>query len=189
MLTSALFLLLTSLAYGSVAVVATVQDTRSPEAVAADLRRKLDQIGTASGGGSVRILRVSEDELESYVLHELRDELTVRLNAVDLEIHPATLAATVDMEVGDDLSSAHPIVGPLFEGRHTVFFEGSFEAVGGQGRFGLERVRVDGIILPVFMVRALLANIGDPIDLDAPFEMPAGVQGVVLGERSVTVSY
>lgn len=177
------------LAFGSVAVPRTQEETGPSAAMASDLKRKLNEVGASAGAASGRTLRVTEPELESYVLYELRDELAVELDSVDLEIRPGVLAATVRMEVGEDLSAAHPVVGPLFEGTHTVFFEGAFEGQRGLGAFSLERVRLDGVVVPVFMVKALLRNLGEPVDLDAPFRLPAGIQGVVLGERSANVVY
>lgn len=143
----------------------------------------------ASGHETGATMRASEVELESYVLYGMRDELGVRLDSLDLSVRPGSFSAAVDMFVDSDLSSFHSIVGPLFEGSHHVLIEGTLAARGGLGTFRLEGVRVDGLIVPVFLVKALLQSLNEPVDLDAPFETPIGIEDVLLLDRSVRVVY
>ena len=169
-----------------------VQSTERPTVEAAEqLERKIRAIEAADSQarGGPDIVQVSELELESYALYGLVDDLAVRIDAVDLEIRSGELAATVDMFVDADLVASQPIAGPLFEGEHSVFFEGGFEARGGRGTFDLQRVRVDGITVPVFLVKALLESLDDPVDLDAPIQTPLGIDDVVLTDRAVSVTY
>jgi hypothetical protein len=161
------------------------------EALAAGLERKMLEIEAAEAGKRTTpdTIEVSEAELESYALYRLGEDLSIRLDSVDLEIRPGMFRATVDMFVARDLASSHPIVGPLFEGRHTVFFDGALVARGGRGTFTLQRVNVDGIRVPVFLVKALLVSLDEPVDLDAPFDTPIGIHDVVLVDRAVRVTY
>jgi len=177
---------------GSSVPAATAQMTGTPsESASASLERKLLMIEAADASPRVmpETVQVTEIELESYVLFGMRDQLPVRVDAVDLEIRPGALIASIDMFVDSDLASAQPLVGPLFEGTHTVYFEGAFQASDGVGRFDLEGVRVDGIPVPVFLVKALLSGLEEPFDLDAPFETPIGIDDVRLLSRLVSVTY
>jgi len=161
------------------------------EAEAVRLESKIRAIEAADTPGRTRreTVDVSEIELESYVLYGLAGQLPVQVETVDVELRTGQLAATVDMVVEEGLSASQPIAGPLFEGAHTIFFEGAFEARRGTGTFDLQGVRVDGIPVPVFLVKALLENLDEPMDLDAPFETPLGIDDVVVRERSVRVTY
>jgi hypothetical protein len=161
------------------------------ETAAASLERKILAIGAAEASrhGTGETVLVSELELESYALYRMSDDLAVRLEGLDLEIRPGRVAATADMFVDSDLAATSPIVGPLFEGAHSVYFEGRFEGRDGVGRFELEGVRVDGVPVPVFLVKALLGSLEHPIDIDAPFDIPVGIEEVTLLSRSVSVTY
>lgn len=167
------------------------QRAEAPSPAAADrFAAKVLTIESAgSGSGTGRTERASEVELESYVLYGLRDQITVRLDTVDLTLLPGEVQAAVDMVVTTDLSQAHPVVGPLFEGTHKVAFEGSFEGRGGRGRFALEGVKVDGLPVPVFLVKALLGSLDEPVDLDAPFDLPIGIEAVTLARGSLVAVY
>jgi hypothetical protein len=175
----------------SVMATGAAQRTEVPSLAAADrFAAKVLAIEAAGpGSGTGRTERASEVELESYVLYGLRDQITVQLNTVDLTLLPGELHAAVDMVVTSDLTQAHPVVGPLFEGRHGVTFEGSFEGRGGRGRFVLEGVKVDGLPVPVFLVKALLGSLDEPVDLDEPFDLPIGIEAVTLGRGSVSAVY
>lgn len=161
------------------------------EADAVRLEGKIGAIAAADIGSRTarETVEVSEVELESYVLYRMGEQLPVRVDGLDLELRPGRMMATVDMFVDADLASSQPLVGPLFEGAHSVFFEGDFEARNGRGMFSLQGVRVDGIAVPVFLVKALLGSIEDPVDLDAPFDTPLGIDDVVLLDRTARVTY
>jgi hypothetical protein len=161
------------------------------EAGARAVAERLSEVESAQAKGNAPpvTFRVSESDLESYVMYGLRDELAVRLDSLDLEIRAGEFSATMDMYVEEDLAVVHPIVGPLFEGRHSVFFEGTFEGRNARGTFALRRVQVDGVTVPVFLVKAFLRRLDEPLDLDAPFALPIGIEDVTLLSRSASVTY
>lgn len=174
-----------------VVVAGAAQRTETPSPAASNrFAAKVLAIEAAQyGSGTGRMERASEVELESYVLYGLRDEITVRLDTVDLTLVPGAVRGVVDMVVTSDLTGTHSVVGPLFEGSHRVAFEGSFEGRSGRGRFVLEGVKVDGLPVPVFLVKALLGSLDEPVDLDAPFDLPIGIEEVTLSRGNVAAVY
>jgi hypothetical protein len=74
-----------------------------------------------------------------------------------------------------------------------LFVKGKFVAHETQGKFDLQEVRVDGIPVPNVLIQALIKKYVNPkypeVDLNAPFEMPWGIEDLEIEPDRATVVY
>jgi hypothetical protein len=167
-------------------------------AAAASLGRKIEAIRAASQDSSrpaaaAQTLSASDVELESFVLYSMKEEIPARLDSIDVGIRPGVVSAAVQLTFDSARSSGNPVVDMLIGGTHALFVEGALEGRLGRGRFRLEQVRVDGIPVPLFVVEALVDRFVKPrypqVDLAEPFDMPWGIEEIVLSPDTATFTY
>jgi hypothetical protein len=167
-----------------------------PSAGAAQaLQAKIDAIKAAqsnSNGRSPQTVVVSEVELESYVLFHLRKDIPARIDSLDVQLTDGAVAADTKLTFAPD-TTGNAVVDLLISGTHNLFLKGKLSAAGKQGKFELEEVKVDGIPVPNLLIDTLIAKYVKPkypdVDLNAPFEMPWGIQSLVITPGKTTIVY
>lgn len=158
------------------------------------LQAKIDAIRAAetSGNHDRKTIEVSEPELESYVLYELRDDIPARIESLDVQLTAGAVAADTKMTFGQGATGS-TLVDLLIAGTHTFFFKGKLAASSKQGKFDLEEVKVDGIPVPNILVETLIAKYVKPkypeVDLGEPFPMPWGIHSLVITPGKATIVY
>jgi hypothetical protein len=172
---------------------ATAQNGAS-EKSALELQAKIDRIQLADeqGEGSGRQLEVSETELESYVLFQLKDQIPARLELFDVQLTPGAVAADTRMTFSAN-ATGNPMVDALVAGTHTLFVKGKLRAQDGTGRFELIEVHLDGIPVPNVLIETLVARYVKPkypeVDLNEPFPMPWGIEALNITAGRASVQY
>jgi hypothetical protein len=87
---------------------------------------------------------------------------------------------------------SNPMLGYLFWGVHTLEVEGYLSGAGGIGRFFLEKVSLDGVVLPQPLVNYLIENYlkkrFPTIDLDRPFRLPYSIDRLQVGRGNILVA-
>ncbi len=165
------------------------------EGTAQVLQNKIDRIQGAENGAGTRApasVEVSEVELESYVLYFLRQDIPARMDSIDVQLTPGTVAADTKMTFGTNPTS-NPLIDVLVSGTHKLFVKGKLAAHGGMGNFSLEEARVDGIPVPIVLIETLVDKYVKPkypdVKLDEPFEMPWGIEELSITNGKATIVY
>jgi len=167
----------------------------SAEAAAA-LQKKIDSIKAADkntdrppGESSVEL---SEIELESYVLFELKSEIPARMDSFDVQLEPGTVGAQTQLTFSAD-ATGNPIIDAVVGGTHDLFVKGRLQGAAGRGKFDLEEIRVDGIPVPNILIAALFEKYVKPkypeADLSQAFDLPWGIEEITVDQGKAKVVY
>ena len=172
------------------------------EREAESMRQKLEAImerasAEAAPSASPVTTSISEREVNAYLRFIAREDLPVGL--VDPTI---TIAgggrlggkARIDLDAVRT-SKARGSLDPLayVSGLVELTLSGTLEASRGQGRFTLESATLSGVAIPQSLVQELVtyftktADKPRGVDLNRPFDLPAGIQQVRTGSGQATV--
>ena len=139
-----------------------------------------------------KTIEVSEPELESYVLYELRDDIPAKIESLKVQLTQGAVAADTKLTFAPGATGS-TLVDLLISGTHTFFFKGKLAASSRQGKFDLEEVKVDGIPVPNILIETLIAKYVKPqypdVDLNEPFPMPWGIESLVITPGKATITY
>jgi hypothetical protein len=178
-----------------VAALSAFAQNAVSERAARVLQEKIDAIQAAETKGNTRppeTITVSEVELESYVLYEMRDEIPARMDSFDVQLSEGAVAADTRLTFAPD-ATANPVLDLLIAGTHVLFVKGKLAATGGRGRFELQEVKVDGIPVPTILVETLIARYVKPkypdVDLNKDFAMPWGIDALTITPGRATIVY
>ena len=169
------------------------QNAPSAEASRA-LQKKIDTLKQAHNvkDRTRQTMEVSEVELESYLLFELREDIPARLDYADVQLTDGAVAADTKLTFAPD-ATGNAVMDLLIAGTHNLFVKGKLAASGKQGKFQLEEVKVDGIPVPNILIETLITKYVKPkypdVDLNAPFEMPWGIESLVITPGKTTIVY
>jgi hypothetical protein len=178
------------------AVAYYAQNGTAASAQAAEsLQKKIDAVKAAHGAGrpgARQTIEVSEVELESYVLFHLRDDIPARLDSVRVQLTEGAVSADARMTFAAD-TTGNAAVDLLISGTHNLFIKGKLSAAAKIGKFELEEVRVDGIPVPNILIETLVAKYVKPkypeVDINAPFEMPWGIERLAITPGKTAIVY
>ncbi len=157
---------------------------------------KLRSIQEGSLARSAAVVRISEEEANSYLEYELASEYPPGLNQVRLQFTPGHLQGTADVDFDKakqaSRSPSNGLMDYLFFGVHTVTVDGSFSAVNGIGHFDLETVSLDGVVLPESLVNYLIERFLLPhypaLAIDRPFPLPFSIDRVQVERGGITLA-
>ena len=180
---------------GSNTVAAEEKETVSAKS-AKSLQQKIDAIKTArdNAGRAPAASRVelSEVEMESYVLFELKDQIPATMDSFDVQLEPGSVAAQTQLTFASD-ATGNPFIDAVVGGTHDLFIKGNLQAAAGRGKFDLVEIRVDGIPVPHILINALFDKYVKPkypeADLKEPFDLPWGIEELTIGQGKATVAY
>jgi hypothetical protein len=157
------------------------------------LQVKIDDIKEAQAAGrNGKEVEVSDTELESYVLYELRQDIPVQMDSIDIQLTPGTVAADTQMTF-TNLNTGNPVVDTLVTGTHNLFVKGRFTGKASRGKFDLDEIRVDGIPVPRILIESLFEKYVKPkypdADLKEPFDLPWGIEEVTIERDKARIKY
>jgi hypothetical protein len=165
------------------------------ERAARELQAKIDAVQAAAetpDRKTTERVEVVESELESFILFSLKEHIPARMDTFDVQLGEGTVAADTQLTFTSN-GTGNPLVDALMGGTHNLFVRGRFGAADRIGRFQLEEVRVDGIPVPNILIETLIAKYVKPkypeVDLNAPFEMPWGVDNVTITPGKASIVY
>ena len=179
------------------ATTVAAEDHEKVSAKAAkSLQDKIDAIkkaereaGRAPGASRVE---VSEVELESYMLFNLKQDIPAQMDSFDVQLEPGTVAAQTQLTFASD-ATGNPLIDAVVSGTHDLFVKGSLQGSQGRGKFELLEVRVDGIPVPKVLIQSLFDKYVKPkypdADLKEPFDLPWGIEELTLQQGKALVSY
>ena len=158
-----------------------------------ELQKKIDDIrNTEEAGNQGKEIEVSETELESYVLYELRSQIPTQLDSIDVQLSPGAVAADTQLTFGT-MNTGNPVVDTLVTGTHNLFIKGKLAGAEGRGKFDLEEIRVDGIPVPKILIESLFKKYVKPkypdADLAEPFDLPWGIEQLSIEQGKAKIRY
>ena len=154
---------------------------------------KLQQVrdGSLSGDPPGQV-RISEAEANSYLHYRLAPQFPAGLSNVRLEFLPNRPQGSAEVDF-DQLRKAlrrtpNPLADFLLQGVHTLGVEGTFSSSDGIGKFHLETVILDGVVLPPAMVDFLIesylkARYPNAV-IDQPFTLPYSLEKITFEKGS-----
>ena len=152
-------------------------------------QRELDT-GRAPGQDTIR---VSEIEMESFVLFWMEEDIPPRVDSIDVRVTDGIISAETELTFDAENRTGNVIVDTLFEGTHTIFAEGALSwgrrsrpvrvARGTTGRVvrspGCDRRAGRGFVKSRY----------PDVDLDAPFTIPWGIEQIRLTPGIAEIGY
>jgi hypothetical protein len=169
-------------------------------AEADSLTRKMREITdhNITGKGKARITSISEREVNAYLRYVAPQQMPPGLVDPTVTIvGEGRLAATAIVDL-DSVKRQRPPTGwldpmNLLSGRVPVKAAGLLHTKAGQGRFELETAEVGGVSVPKSVLQELVAYYSKSpqnpkgVSLDAPFELPAGILEVRVGQQNAVI--
>src|SRR2546422_9427645 len=121
------------------------------EKSAQSLQAKIDAIKKAARTpghkrGSSRV-ELSEQELESYVVYSLKEDIPAQIDSIDVQLVPDTVGSETQITFTSNATGS-PVVDTLVGGTHNLSLKGKLTGHDGRGKFDLQQVQVDGIPVP-----------------------------------------
>ena len=141
---------------------------------------------------------VSESEVNSWFAYRARPLLPVGMADPQITIigdGKVSGAATVDLDAVGKSKRTGSLIDPwsLLGGRLPVTVTGVLRTQNGEGRFELQQAAVSGVPIPKSVLQELVSYYSrtaeDPrgIDLDEPFELPAGIRQIEVGQGQAVI--
>jgi hypothetical protein len=163
---------------------------------AKSLQDKMDAIKKAEAdpgrAPAASRVEVSEVELESYMLYNLKKDIPAQMDSFDVQLEPGTVGAQTQLTFASD-ATGNPIVDAVVSGTHDLFVKGSLQGSQGRGKFDLLEVRIDGIPVPKVLIQSLFDKYVKPkypdADLKEPFDLPWGIEGLTLQQGKAIIGY
>ena len=160
------------------------------------LQEKIDAIKAARDNTDrapgASLVELSEIELESYVLFELKEQIPATMDSFDVQLEPGAVGAQTQLTFASD-ATGNPIIDAVVGGTHDLFVKGTLKGVAGRGKFELVEIRVDGIPVPNILIGALFERYVKPkypaADLSEPFDLPWGIEELTIDQGKATVAY
>jgi hypothetical protein len=158
---------------------------------------QIQQHGTASADGTRRT-PVSQDEVNSWFMYRAQPVLPNGVSRPQLRIVGQGRVAgevTVDLEQVAKRRGSGGTFDPwsYLGGRVPVSVEGILHTQDGRGRFELQTAEVSGVPVPKTILQEALTYYSrtpddpDGINLDAPFDLPAGIDKIEVGQGQAVV--
>ncbi|MGH7766963.1 MAG: hypothetical protein ACREQP_05865 [Candidatus Binatia bacterium] len=166
------------------------------------LQRKIDEIvknGSAPQPQPKRTA-VTEGEVNSYLTYNVRDKVPRGLTQPQITIAGSgALAGRVLMDLDEfnrNRRSQGGLMDPLayLSGKVPVTARGVLRAQNSRGRFQLESAEIHGINLPKPLVQEMVSYFSrtaeNPkgFDIEAPFELPAGIREIAINQGEAVVA-
>ena len=188
------------LALALTAAAATLHAAATATRQQADsLARKITQItqrGAQGPGAAARRTEVSEDEVNSWFVFRGRPYLpegVTNPNVTMLGEGAMRGNVTVDLEaLGKRRSRGGALdLWSYLGGKVPVAVTGTLRARDGRGQFELKSAEMGGVPIPKALVQQLLSfytsSAEDKLSLDAPFELPAKIRSIDVGQGQLVV--
>jgi len=153
---------------------------------------------TTARTASVRRTSVSEDEVNSWFTYRAQPLLPQGMSEPQVTIvgnGRVMGTATVDLDTIAKQRRSKGILNPwnLVGGRVPVTVAGVLHTQNGRGQFDVEETTVSGIPVPTSLLQELVAYYSktptapDGIRLDDPFELPANIRQIEVGQGQAVV--
>jgi hypothetical protein len=167
---------------------------QSSDRAVSSLQTKIDTVKKAAADKKPQQQKVdvSEAELESYAMANLRKQMPFPMESIRVHLTPGVIAADTRLTIPAG-TTGNILLDALVDGTHDFNLKGRLVGAKGEGKFDLQDVRVDGIPVPNLLVDALIKKFAKPkypnVDIKSPFYLPWGIKAVDIGSGKATITY
>jgi hypothetical protein len=184
------------IAFWVTAAKGTSRSRNLSQKAAQSLQTKIDSIKKAADTpghkrGSSQA-ELSEEELESYVIYSLKDDIPAQIDSIDIQLVPDIVSAATQITFKSN-ATGNAVVDALVGGTHNLFLKGRLVGHEGRGKFDLQEIQVDGIPVPNVLIQALIKKYVKPkypeVDLNEPFDLPWNIREIKLDQGRATIVY
>jgi hypothetical protein len=148
-------------------------------------------------GGAARSIQVTDTEVNSYLRYLAGSQVPVGIAEPDLRgvgNGRVTGRAIVDLDAVRT-QKKRGWMDPLgyLMGRLPITAAGTLMTSNGVGRFQLESAEISGVTIPKSLLQELLSFYSrtpenpDGINMDAPFDLPSGIQEIRIGQGTAVI--
>ena len=152
---------------------------------------------TPRRGGAARSTQVTDTEVNAYLRYLAGSQIPVGIAEPDLRgagNGRVTGRAVVDLDAvrTQKMRAWTDPLGYLM-GRLPITAAGTLTTSNGTGRFQLESAEISGVTIPKSLLQELLSYYSrtpenpDGINMDEPFELPAGIQEIRIGQGTAVI--
>lgn len=148
-------------------------------------------------GGAARSTQVTDTEVNAYLRYLAGSQIPVGIAEPDLRgagNGRVTGRAVVDLDaVRTQKKRAWTDPLGYLMGRLPITAAGTLTTSNGSGRFQLESAEISGVTIPKSLLQELLSYYSrtpenpDGINMDEPFELPAGIQEIRIGQGTAVI--
>ena len=152
---------------------------------------------TPRRGGAARSTQVTDTEVNAYLRYLAGSQIPVGIAEPDLRgagNGRVTGRAVVDLDaVRTQKKRAWTDPLGYLMGRLPITAAGTLTTSNGTGRFQLESAEISGVTIPKSLLQELLSYYSrtpenpDGINMDEPFELPAGIQEIRIGQGTAVI--
>jgi hypothetical protein len=152
---------------------------------------------TPRKGGALRSTQVTDTEVNAYLRYLAGSQIPVGIAEPDLRgagNGRVTGRAVVDLDaVRTQKKRAWTDPLGYLMGRLPITAAGTLTTSNGTGRFQLESAEISGVTIPKSLLQELLSYYSrtpenpDGINMDEPFELPAGIQEIRIGQGTAVI--
>jgi len=139
--------------------------------------------------------RVTEADLNQFMLEEIERQRVAAVEAISVKLLPGRFQAdlAVDMDQLElEKSGSMNVIKSMFRGTQKLALEGKVEASKGIATYETITASLNGVPIPATVVDLLLKSVGEkqepPFDPTEPFPLPRGIDSVRLMSGAAEVS-
>jgi len=174
---------------------APAADEVSPRA-AQSLQEKVDAVKAAEPSAdkphTAQSIEVHENELESYVLYSLAEDIPAKVDSIHVKLDTGSISADTQLSFKAN-GTGNPIVDALLGGTHNLFIKGKLSGEERSGKFELQEVRIDNIPVPKVFIQTIFDKYVKPkypdADIKAPFDLPWGIRSIDIQQGQAKITY
>jgi len=148
--------------------------------------REVEEFGKNPDPKKQKTTQFSEDEINSYIVLELKPKFSPGLKRLQLGFKEDSLQveADIDFDTFNDKSTrlSEKLLASIMSGVHTLTATGRLHAKAGKAYFELVEARLDKHVLPTILVEQIISEVGrrqkpafDPLQ---PSQMPYNIKSV-----------
>jgi hypothetical protein len=123
----------------------------------------------------------------------MEEDIPPKVESIDVTVGTGRIRAVTELFFDEEQATGNPLVDAVLLGTHRLALGGMLSGAAGRGTFELEEVRVDGIPVPLAFIDLLVTRFVKPnypdVDLDAPFDLPWGIETVELVDGHARIAY
>ena len=161
------------------------------------VRQVLEELSANSETGhpASKTYQLSQAEINAYLLDELRHQEESAIESVSVILRDGGFLAIIGidpdrLQLGENAITGN-LLGLLFEGKQTLEIEGQLHVNQGNGTYQVQRVRFQGVTLPIVLIDQILNSLGQsqdpPLNPTSTFPMPYGIRSVTVSPGQVVI--
>jgi hypothetical protein len=169
--------------------------SKAASAKCATKLKEVEEFKNNTGSPKKKTTQFSEDEINSYIMLELRQNFSRSLKELQMQfnVDSIQIAADIDFDAFGDKSVGLPekLLAAAMSGIHTLTAAGQLHANDGEVYFELSEVQIDEHIVPKFLAEEIISGVArrqkPPFDPLQPSQMPYHIKSVEVRKGMIII--